>query len=370
MTAVVLRRLAGVLAGTFTGAVALALLSLAWPWRSRWAPRLAAIERARLTAWLGHHVPEGVPGAGYLALRGLTGVLGGYVALALTFTGLLFASGSLWAVTYGQSSPVSLNLPGVRLMTESWAVGLTCAVVVLALAVAWCRLVAGAERWLALRFLGPGPEEVMRRRIAELTSSRSGIVRAVDDERRRIERDLHDGVQQRGVALAMLLGRARHSPGAAAELVDQAYIESRQLLDELRGVAWRIYPTALDELGLRAALEGVAERSSVPVTVHYGLAGRPVSELETALYFVTREAITNAVKHAEARDILVVLEEDEREVRVTISDDGRGGADPAGGGLSGLARRVLALDGGFEVGPATGGGTRVHAWLPKQAPCG
>ncbi|MFC6560627.1 sensor histidine kinase [Nonomuraea cavernae] len=370
MTAVVLRRLAGVLAGTLTGAAALALLLLAWPWRSGWAPRLAAVERARSSAWLGHHLPDGVPGAGYVALRGLIGVLGGYVALVLTFTGLLFASGGLWAMTYGQSSPVSLNLPGVRLTTESWAVGLTCAVVMLALAVAWCRLVAGAERRLAVRFLGPGPEEVMRRRIAELTSTRSGIVRAVDDERRRIERDLHDGVQQRGVALAMLLGRARHSPGAAAELVDQAYLESRQLLDELRGVAWRIYPTALDELGLRAALEGVAERSGVPVTVHYGLAGRPVSEVETALYFVAREAITNAVKHAEARDILVVLEEDEREVRVTISDDGRGGADPAGGGLSGLARRVLALDGGFEVGSATGGGTRVRAWLPKQAPCG
>ncbi|MEU8246116.1 histidine kinase [Nonomuraea sp. NPDC048916] len=366
----VLRRLAGVLAGTFTGAAALVLLLFAWPWRARWSPGLAAIERARLSAWLGHDLPVGAPGAGYLALRGLAGVLGGYVALVLTFIGLLFVSGSLWAMTYGRSSPVSLNLPGVTLTTESWTIGLTGAVVVLALDVAWCLLVVGAERRLAVRFLGPGPEEVMRRRIAELTSTRSGIVRAVDDERRRIERDLHDGVQQRGVALAMLLGRARHNPSQAAELVDQAYSESRRLLDELRSVAWRIYPTALDDVGLRAALEGVAERSSVPVTVHYGLAGRPVSEVETALYFVAREAITNTVKHAGARDILVVLEEDEREVRVTVSDDGRGGADPAGGGLSGLARRVHALDGRFEAGPAPGGGTRVHASLPKQAPCG
>ena len=97
--------------------------------------------------------------------------------------------------------------------------------------------------------------------------------------------------------------------------MDQAYAESRQLLDELRSVAWRIYPTALDELGLRTALAGVAERSCVPVTVDYGLAGRPVSEVETALYFVAREAITNAVKHARAGDILVVLSEDERAVR-------------------------------------------------------
>ena len=94
-----------------------------------------------------------------------------------------------------------------------------------------------------------------------------------------------------------------------------------------------------------------------------------MSAVETALYFVAREAITNAVKHAGARDILVVLDEDDREVRVTISDDGRGGADPAGSGLSGLARRVLALDGRFEVTDAEGGGTRVGAALPKRAPC-
>ncbi|MEV1175671.1 sensor histidine kinase, partial [Nonomuraea sp. NPDC049784] len=196
--------------------------------------------------------------------------------------------------------------------------------------------------------------------------------KAVDDERRRIERDLHDGVQQRGVALAMLLGRARHSPDPerTAELVVQAYTESRQLLDELRSVAWRIYPTALDELGLRAALAGVAERSSVPVTVHHGLAERPVSEVETALYFVAREAITNAVKHAGARDILVVLTEDEWAVSVAISDDGKGGADPSGGGLSGLARRVLALDGEFTVHSPPGGPTKISAMLPKVQPTG
>ncbi len=365
-----MRRLAGVLAGMVTGAAGLLLLVLAWPFRKRWAPRLVALERARLRALFGQDSDTGTAGPAYLALRALAGLLGGYVVTSVLFLGLLLLAGGGWAVLSGRSSPVSLEFPGVHMITDSWIVGAVSGAFLVALGVLCCQGVVAVERWLAARFLGPGANERMRRRIAELTETRSGILRAVDDERRRIERDLHDGVQQRGVALAMLLGRARHDPGAAAALVDQAYTEARQLLDELRSVAWRIYPTALDELGLRAALAGVAERSSVPVTIHHGLTGRPVSEVETALYFVAREAITNAVKHARARDILVVLSEDERTVRVVISDDGVGGADPSGAGLSGLARRVLALDGAFEVTGSEAGGTRVSATLPKQAPCG
>ncbi|MEU7857070.1 histidine kinase [Nonomuraea sp. NPDC049141] len=370
MAGIVFRQLTGVLAGLVTGAAALALLAFAWPYRSRWAPRMVELERARLAAWFGQETDGSASGHGYLALRALVGVFGGYLALALLFLALLFLGGSLWVVFSGEYAPVALDLPGIRLSMHSWAVGLACGVLMLALGAFWCRLLVATERRLAVRFLGPGPQELMRRRIAELTVTRYGIVRVVDDERRRIERDLHDGVQQRGVALAMLLGRARHSPAGAAKLLDQAYAESRQLLDELRSVAWRIYPTALDELGLRTALAGVAERSSVPVSVEYGLAGRPVSEVETALYFVAREAITNAVKHARASDILVVLSEDERAVRLVVSDDGQGGADPAGGGLSGLARRVLALDGRFEVDSPPGGGTRICATLPKEGQCG
>ncbi|MEV4840567.1 histidine kinase [Nonomuraea sp. NPDC049486] len=365
-----LRRLAGVLAGAVTGGAELLLLALAWPARARWAPRLVALERARLRALLGYDAEAGTAGTGYLAARAVTGLAGGYLTLALGFVGALFLGGAGWAVVTGSATPVVLRFPGINLTTDSLIIGLVCAAVLLALTALCCWATVAAERRLAARFLGPGVQEQMRRRIAELTTTRSGIVRAVDDERRRIERDLHDGVQQRGVALAMLLGRARHSPADAPALVDQAYAESRRLLDELRSVAWRVYPTALDELGLRAALAGVAERSPVPVTVHYGLGDRPAPQVETALYFVAREAITNAVKHARARDILVVLGEDGKAVRVDISDDGQGGADPSGGGLSGLARRVLALDGTFEVASPAGGGTRVTAVLPKEGACG
>ncbi|MER5424316.1 sensor histidine kinase [Streptosporangium roseum] len=377
----VARTLVGVLAGAVLGIVELVFLCVAWPASliaatrpaaERGVARLIALERARLARWLGHDTASAGGGIGFLAARAALGVVAGYgFASALFLTGLLLFGGA-WDLVTGGSEAVALNLPGVRMITNSGVLGLTSAGFLLMLIVLATAAMGAAERRLADHFLGPGRQELMRRRIAELTATRSGIVRAVDDERRRIERDLHDGVQQRGVALAMLLGRARHGadPARTGELVAQAYTESRRLLDELRSVAWRIYPTALDELGLRAALAGVTERSSVPVTVHYGLVGRPVSEVETALYFIAREAITNAIKHAGARDILVVLGEDEEKVSVTVSDDGVGGANPSGGGLSGLARRVRALDGTFTVESPPGGPTKIEATLPKDAPCG
>ncbi|WP_344969473.1 sensor histidine kinase [Streptosporangium fragile] len=375
------RTLIGVIAGMILGGVELVFLSVAWPARLIPAARpvadrclagLVALERIRLATWLDHDTSQSSGGYGFLTARAALGVVGGYGCAAGLFLGGLLLFGGLWDLLRGESDPVPLNLPGVKVITDSGVLGLTSAVAVLAVVTLGVVAVGAAERRLADRLLGPSSRELMRRRIAELTATRSGIVKAVDDERRRIERDLHDGVQQRGVALAMLLGRARHSPDPVrtGELVAQAHTESRRLLDELRSVAWRIYPTALDELGLRAALAGVAERSGVPVTVRYGLAERPVSEVETALYFVAREAITNAIKHAGAHDILVVLTEDDRTVSAVISDNGEGGADPSGGGLSGLARRVLALDGVFSVDSPAGGPTTITATLPKDPPCG
>ncbi|WP_260477951.1 sensor histidine kinase [Nonomuraea sp. WAC 01424] len=375
------RALTGVLAGMALGAVELAFLCVAWPASlipaarpaaRRGLARLMALERARLSRWLGHPATTRDGGYAYLAARAALGVLGGYGCAVALFVGGLLLAGGAWELVAGGSDAVPIDLPGVKIVTSGGMLGLTGGVALLAVTALLALAMGALERRLAAHFLGPGGDELMRRRIAELTATRSGIVRAVDDERRRIERDLHDGVQQRGVALAMLLGRARHGRDQArtVELVDQAYTESRRLLDELRSVAWRVYPTALDELGLKAALAGVAERAGVPVTVHYGLSARPAGEIETALYFVTREAITNAVKHARARDILVVVGEDERTVSVAVSDDGEGGADPAGGGLSGLSRRILALDGTFTVDSPPGGPTKIVATLPKEPPCG
>lgn len=226
--------------------------------------------------------------------------------------------------------------------------------------------VAGLESKLARYYLGPSHQEALERRIEQLAASRAGVIAAVNDERRRIERDLHDGVQQRLVALGMLLGRALRSRDVqrADQLLRQAHEESSQALTELREVAWRVYPTVLDEAGLRAALETVAERSAISLRLDYELAAEPDTAVATVAYFLVSEAVTNAVKHSGAGLITVRVAPGEDSVLVHIEDDGSGGADSTGGGLFGLARRVAALDGRFQVDSPAGGPTIITAELP------
>ncbi|MFC7327124.1 sensor histidine kinase [Marinactinospora rubrisoli] len=380
------RHTAGVLLGSATALVAAPLLfagalllAAARPWPAAWRvahpaaaaglDRLFSLDRWRLARLLDHEVAARYSrrrALEYLLCRLPLSLLGGYALFSALFLALLMGGGGLWVSLSGTSQPVNLSLPGVNLWVDSGVIGLGGAPLVLAAAMAGAAVLAAAERRLARWFLGPGGSDLLERRIAELTESRAGVVRAVHEERRRIERDLHDGVQQRLVALAMLLGRARRGtdPRRSAELVRQAHEESQQVLGELREIAWRVHPAVLDELGLAAALAGVAERSSVPVRVHDGLARRPDTDVETAAYFVAREAITNATKHAGANAITVTLTEEAAVLIVRITDDGSGGADPAGPGLKGLARRVAALDGRLHVHSPAGGPTVVTAELP------
>ena len=207
-------------------------------------------------------------------------------------------------------------------------------------------------------------------RISELLTTRRGVVLAIDEERRRIERDLHDGVQQNVVSLSVLIARARRAsdPVKTESLLDDALVQSQDLIDEMREVAWRVYPTALDEHGLRPVLERIAGRSPVPLTLVTVPEGRFPPAAESATYFVVREAVTNVVKHAEATAITVsIVVEAQTTLTVTISDDGLGGADPRGGGLQGLARRVGALDGSLDIDSAEGTGTTVSARIPLGA---
>ncbi|PSK97959.1 signal transduction histidine kinase [Murinocardiopsis flavida] len=336
------------------------------------AARLVGLELRRLSFWAGITVrPEpSAANVGYLAARAVPGIAFGYLFAALAFLTVLFVSGGTVELLSGHSPIIELEFPGVRLVQDRYIVAYLYAVLTVLMLVALTAIALNVERRLARRLLGPSAQELLRRRIDELTETRAGIVAAVDEERRRIERDLHDGVQQRVVALAMLLGRARRPSTAerTAALVADAHTEAQQLLGELRDVAWRVYPTALDELGLRNALAGVAERAALPVSIDYGLRSRPAPAVQTALYFVAREAITNAAKHAGADDVTVVLtetdEEGGTEVAVQITDNGQGGAEPGGSGLSGLARRVAALDGRFDVASPPGGPTTVTAVLP------
>ncbi|MEL5959596.1 sensor histidine kinase [Streptomyces sp. CLV115] len=219
---------------------------------------------------------------------------------------------------------------------------------------------------LAREHFGPSERELLELRIAELAASRAGVLRAVDAERRRIERDLHDGVQQRLVALAMLLGRARRNrrPGQSELLLQQAHEAAQEVLTELREVAWRVYPSALDDLGLEEALAGVAQRCGIPLRIGFSLPQPLPRPVETAVYFVVCEAVTNAAKHSGATRVLVRVRGDGDRVSVSVEDNGTGGADPLGGGLSGLRSRVEALDGRLYTDSPCGGPTTITAELP------
>ncbi|TYB45030.1 sensor histidine kinase [Actinomadura chibensis] len=328
------------------------------------AARAAAeLERRRLGAFLGERGPADygpLRALAYLVLRVPVGLLGGVILFLIGYGAALAAElAASWWITgdYMDGIPPT-----------PWIVAYTAVfgLVLLFLAVQGLVGVAALERTVARRCLGPSPLEEYERRIARLSVTRAQVVDAVDDERRRIERDLHDGVQQRLVALGMLIGRARRAGDAdrAADLLRQAHEESGRALEDLREVAWRVYPAALDGEGLRAALETVAERSPLPVGIGYAVPGRPPRAVETAAYFVVCEAVTNAAKHSGASRVTVDVTGSATMIGVRIEDDGSGGADPAGGGLAGLARRVAALDGEFAVHSPPGGPTVITAELP------
>jgi GAF domain-containing protein/ketosteroid isomerase-like protein len=208
--------------------------------------------------------------------------------------------------------------------------------------------------------------------LAELITSRARIVTASDQARRRIERDLHDGAQQRLVSLVLQLrsaGRASQSP-EAEELATQMDLMAEELtgaLDELREIARGIHPAALAEGGLRPALKGLARRFAVPVRLDVGVDGRLPNPIELAAYYVIAEALTNAAKHAGASEAQVQVESGEGLLRVCVRDDGRGGADlTRGSGLVGLTDRVEALGGHLTLESPLGAGTAVQVVLPLR----
>ena len=205
----------------------------------------------------------------------------------------------------------------------------------------------------------------LRARLEELSASRARLVSAGDSERRRLERDLHDGAQSRLVALAMLLRSARRrTDGELAELLDRAQDELQTSLAELRELARGIHPAVLSERGLEPALQALATRAPVPVTVWAEAEGLP-EPVETAAYFVVSEALANVAKYAQATQATIVVRRSNGRVTVEVSDDGVGGADAArGSGLRGLADRVAALDGTLSLDSPAGRGTRVHAEIP------
>jgi signal transduction histidine kinase len=334
------------------------------------ARMLAEFERRRIERYLGQANADDYTGRRalqYLGIRWLVGGLGAGVLLLIAL-GAAAVPIMIWQVLSGGSLGDSADPRG-----EPWydvAGFLLLATLLVFITLQGFIGVSSLDRGLARHFLGPTSSELLRRRVSQLTVSRAEVVEAINEERRRIERDLHDGVQQRLVALGMLLGRAARTsdPARIAELLGQAHEETGRTLQDLRDVTWRIYPTALDSGGLRVALEALAESSSVPVRLDYRLTERHPRAIETPAWFVACEAVTNAIKHAAPTHITIEVTREPTMVTVRITDDGTGGANPAGGGLTGLARRVAAVDGALRVASPPGGPTTITAELPCPVP--
>jgi signal transduction histidine kinase len=208
----------------------------------------------------------------------------------------------------------------------------------------------------------------LRASLRDLRASRERLVEAGDAERRRLERNLHDGAQARLVALALALnlGRRRLPDGSeAAALIDASIDELKQSLDELRELARGIHPAVLTERGLEPALRSLAARSPVPVELEGTAGGRLPAAVETAAYFVVSEGLTNVAKYAQAGHAIVRIGRTDGHLTVEVADDGIGGAAAStGSGLHGLADRVAALDGALQVASPPGGGTRLRVDLP------
>jgi signal transduction histidine kinase len=205
---------------------------------------------------------------------------------------------------------------------------------------------------------------------AELRASRARIVEAADEARQRLERDLHDGAQQRLVELALELRMARAridtNPVEAAEFLDAAVDALTDATAELRELARGIHPVVLTEGGLRPALQALVERSSIPAKLTAAPERRFAAGIEAAAYFVVAEALTNAARYSEANGVEVRACVENGMLRVVVKDDGRGEADLLGSGVAGIADRVAAVDGSLSVISPAGRGTAVRADIPCE----
>jgi signal transduction histidine kinase len=356
----------------------------------RAATLYATAERARLGLMLGVRIPPwpAEERAGYrwgivprwrmLTERATWGELGyglmrlPFSAVAVTLSLAAWAAGlvMLTLPLYNSLLPSGgakigdFVLGGTPRMTASAVIGL----LVLLAAPQLTRGLATADAALSRRLLGPRRD--LAARVTELEISRERVVDAAEAERRRMERDLHDGAQQRLVALAMELGRAKamfaDDPDAARVLVDQAHAQAKEALTELRNLVRGVHPPVLTERGLDAALSGLAALCPIPVDVHVDVPVRPKSAVEAVAYFMVAEALTNVAKHSRASHAKVVVEGRgyPGTLTVMVSDDGIGGANVHGPGLSGLADRVSGVDGRLSVESPSGGPTIIAAELP------
>jgi len=342
------------------------------PWMTE---GLTALQRSRLRATLGTEIPAPARTAGrapwpvgpWLA-PGTWRQLGFHLLAVLTGVagGLLVAACWLAPVAAVGYLAVFGGMVAVGLLACAGAAALL-------LAAPWvARQVTRADSFLARRLLGPSRSEELALRVESLARSRAGAVAAADAERRRIERDLHDGAQQRLVSLAMNLGMARERFEGEAEPVRQAIAAAHEeailALSELREFIRGLHPAVLSDRGLNTALSGLVARAPLPVRLRVD-APRPAAPgIEAVAYFIVSEALTNVVKHASATSAEVTVTRAGDLLRIVVSDDGTGGAVPgAGTGLDGLAQRAAAVDGTLNIDSPPGGPTIITAELPCES---
>ena len=352
--------------------------------------RFAAFERARFAVMLGAQLPAPPrtlsPGVswwrrtwralvslttlrqfGYALLRFPLGTVQAAIvivvwSLPLALLGLPVLDWLLPRLWAGADTGPVLGNPAM--MVAAAALGL----LLLLAAPQLTRALAVADTAIARYLIGLGSSADMTARIGELERSRARVVGAGEAERRRIERDLHDGAQQRLVSLAMDLGRAKarfaDDPEGARAIIDQAHVEAKEALVELRNLVRGVHPPVLADRGLDAALSGLAALSPVPVTVRADMPVRAAPSVEAIAYFIVAEALTNIAKHARATRAEISADRRGDLLHIMIRDDGIGGADPRGQGLSGLADRVTGVDGRLSVHSPAGGPTVIEVDLP------
>jgi signal transduction histidine kinase len=351
---------------------------------------LARMERSRIAALLGERLEDPVPPLeakswwrrlveraksrprwreiAYLLLALPLGVFTTVLALEVW----CLSAALLFLPLYVNALPDNAAKLGLFVASQGFAV-LALSVlglVGIALAAPWltralARLDLAVARWL----LAPRRQDELGEQVTRLETSRAAAVDSAEAERRRIERDLHDGAQQRLVALAMDLGTARerleHDPEGGRQLVAEAHEEAKAALKDIRDLVRGIHPVILEDRGLDAALSAVVARSPVPVTLDVDVVERPPPAVESTAYFVVSEALTNVARHAEAtRAVVTIVRAGDRLV-VEVRDDGHGGAVMGQGtGLTGLRDRITALGGVMHVVSPPGGPTTLLAEIP------
>jgi len=302
----------------------------------------------------------------WLAVLGTFGFVSAVVAITMwgTIAGLLVLPAWNWSLP---NDGVDFGLFRADSLGEAF-IGVDIGLVAIPVAYVIQRWMTEGLLRLSRALLSPSREAALQARVGELAATRAGAVDAAAAELQRIERDLHDGAQARLVALAMDLGMAEErfarDPEGARELVGEAREEAKRALAELRDLARGIRPSLLAERGLGPALTALAARSPIPASVDLDVPRGLPDAIENTAWFVVSEALANAGKHSGAARVVVNVGRVEDHLVVEVSDDGVGGASAAGDGLTGLRKRVEALDGTLAVSSPRGGPTAIRAELP------